>query len=41
MAVDFLNTSGNRLPEYAKKACERNETARENFRQLGPYFGKW
>ena len=41
VAVDFLNVSGGRLPERAKKAREWTETARENFRQLGLHIGKW
>ena len=41
VAADFLNMSGGRISEHAKKAHEWTETARENFWELGPHFGKW
>ena len=40
VAVDFLNASSSGLSERAKKARELTEAVHENFRQLGPHFGK-
>ena len=39
--LERLNASGDRFSERVKKARERTETARENFRQLDPHLGKW